>query len=358
MKPLFLRVCRALGLFHLAHLMTRKKLLILCYHGFELDDESKFRPSVFMKRTTFAQRLALLKRHRFQVLSLTEGLDRLSRGRLPPRAVCITIDDGFRSVAEIGAPQLAAHDFPATLYLTTYYVQKDTPIFRLAVQYMFWKSPHQKVELRDLPGIATRTVDRSDPVDRDAVMWEIITHGESSADEPARVGICQRLGEILAVDYEALRRSGKLSLVTPEQVRELADRGIDIQLHTHRHRISLTDAREAQREVDENRAAIKDILPGDRVHFCFPSGIWDPCQWPWLEAAGVHSATTCRAGLNDRRTPRLGLFRILDGEPVSSIEFEAELWGFLEVLRRLRGRNRDSTPEPERSVGHESRLPQ
>ncbi len=72
------------------------------------------------------------------------------------------------------------------------------------------------------------------------------------------------------------------------------------------------------------------------THFCYPSGVYDKTTWPWLDRLGIKSATTVEQGLNFPKAPQLGLKRLLDGQEVQQIEFEAELCGFIEVTRRLR----------------------
>ena len=61
-------------------------------------------------------------------------------------------------------------------------------------------------------------------------------------------------------------------------------------------------------------------------------------QGEWLAAVGVKSATTIEPGLNYPDTPRFALRRLMDGHPVSDIEFEAEMTGFMEIVRALRER--------------------
>jgi hypothetical protein len=61
-------------------------------------------------------------------------------------------------------------------------------------------------------------------------------------------------------------------------------------------------------------------------------------QGEWLAALGVKSATTIEPGLNYPDTPRFALRRLMDGHPVSDIEFEAEMTGFMEIVRALRER--------------------
>src|SRR5439155_19317039 len=73
-------------------------------------------------------------------------------------------------------------------------------------------------------------------------------------------------------------------------------------------------------------------------HFCYQSGVYPPHQGEWLEALDVKSATTIEPGLNYIDTPRFILRRLMDGHPVSDIEFEAEMTGFMEIVRAFRER--------------------
>src|SRR6185295_5721806 len=150
MKLVLYRACKALGVFEIARLLTWRGLRILCYHGFTLDDESEFRPGLFIRPETFARRMRYLASRGYPVLSLQQAMAALDRGPLASNAVVITIDDGFYSVAAKAAPILKSYDFPATLYVTSYYAIKKTPIFRLAVQYMFWKAAVSSLDVSGL----------------------------------------------------------------------------------------------------------------------------------------------------------------------------------------------------------------
>jgi len=55
-----------------------------------------------------------------------------------------------------------------------------------------------------------------------------------------------------------------------------------------------------------------------------------------LKHEHVESAVTCDTGLNYADTPRLALKRFLDCQHVSEIEFEAELSGLKEIMRKAR----------------------
>jgi peptidoglycan/xylan/chitin deacetylase (PgdA/CDA1 family) len=326
----------------IASRLARGRLQILCYHGFAFDDEHRFRAKLFMTGRCFEQRMQWLARRRFAVLPLGEALDRLAGGRLREREIAITIDDGFRGVHAIAAPILASHRFPATVYVTTYYVEHPNPVFRLALQYMAWKSTRRSIELAGLlPGLAG-TLPLRGPGAAGG-LERLYATAESTLDEPARLALATEFGRRAGVDFDALRRSRNLSLMSPAEIRDLARFGIDVQLHTHRHRLPLAAA-EIAREIEDNRAVLAPLCGEAGLrHFCYPSGAWSEAQWAGLAGAGVVSATTCMPGFNRPDQPPLALRRFLDSDDLPVGEFAAETLGVKELWRRLRGRQQLSS---------------
>ena len=276
----------------------------------------------------------MLRKAGVQVISLREGIDQLYSGALRHNSVVITIDDGFFSTYLTAAPVLSSHSFPATVYVTTYYALKETPIYRLFVQYAFWRTKatglRQSDVVRDLGG----DIDLTDRAARDRSMWALIKHGEARGTDEQEA-IAARLGTALGVDYFAVRESRSLSLMTYAEILGLRRFGIDVQLHTHRHRLPSNRER-VLAEIETNRAELARMAPGPLVHLCYPSGEWSPALWPWLKEAAVATATTCDPGLNDSSTNPFALRRFLDGEDVSAIEFEAGICGFSDWLQALK----------------------
>ena len=331
------------GLFALAARITGRGLRILCYHGTALAEEHRFLPKLFMTPQTFERRLRILAERRHPVLPLGEAVERLSRGDLPPRAVVITIDDGFYGTYRLAWPMLQRFGFPATIYTTTYYSVKEHPVFGLVVEYMLWKTPATDVDLDALGTPLRGRAPLENPAARQRIAQLISEHGETQCSEEERVAIAERLGRLLDVDYGGLAESRMLSLMTLDELRQLAAAGADIQAHTHRHRFPPQES-EAKRELEDNRRALEPIMGRRLEHFCYPSGEWFEEHWPWLEAAGMWTATTCERGLNYASTPRLALRRFLDGEHITEVEFEAELTGYAELLRLARAQLGGSEP--------------
>jgi len=335
-KLLFLQASKYLGLFHLARVLTRNKLRILCYHGFSLAGESAFRPKLFMEVTTFRRRMQFISDEGFPVLQLEEALAKLDNGDLPACAAVITIDDGFYSTKCLALPVLRKHSFPATLYMTTYYCLKQNPIFRLALQYIFWKTPIKQFDLSaltdtNLEGI----ISLEDNSKKERTLWEIINYGETNLDEAQRCNLVERLAAVLDVDYQMIVSTRLFDLMNLQELYDFAVAGIDIQLHTHRHNFP-TERTNALKEILDNKSVLEPVVGKRLHHFCYPSGLWSHQQWAWLSDQGIESAMSCDPGLNDTRTSKMALKRFLDGEDIPQIVFEAEMSGFSELLRQAR----------------------
>ncbi len=333
------RMCKAIGLFHLARRLTGSRLRILCYHGFVLEDEDRFRESLFVSRAFLKRRMRYLAEKGFRVFTLDEALDRLRSGTLPPDSVTITIDDGFYSVHAVAREVLEQYGYPSTLYFTSYYFRKGKPIFQLAVDYICWKSAKQTVDLSGLgvPELADATTLDFTSEQRRRVSETVHAFGAEKLDETQRVALSRRLAACLEVDYDAIADSRILSLLTADELRQLEQSGMAIELHTHRHRFP-EDPAAAAAELNENRAAIEPVIGRSMTHFCYPSGIWSKAHEPVLSDNGVRSATTCETGLAHTGSNFLALPRILDDNRVSQIEFEAEMSGFSDLVRRVSGK--------------------
>jgi peptidoglycan/xylan/chitin deacetylase (PgdA/CDA1 family) len=358
LKCTFLRVCAALGLFRLTGMLFARRLQILCYHGFQLADECRFRPQLFISEDTFIGRLQHLAREGFVVLPLGEALTRMWNGTLPRRSLVITIDDGFKSTLSVAAPILLRFDLPATVYVTTYYMEKNVPVFRLAMQYLFWRASARlldPVTLELLAALDSQLADRqlvlsatgcAAPDNRESevplhdaasqqLIWNLIQRGEALNSESERQSLLREVGRILA-DTLSLDELQSLSIMSGEEIFLLARQGFDIQLHTHRHRFPSHDRSIACQEIIQNQSRLEAITGRKARHFCYPSGIFASSQWAWLQELGIESATTCLSGLNTARTPRYALRRFLDSEDISFVEFKAEMAGFSELLHRVR----------------------
>lgn len=314
----------------------RRRLLILAYHGISLSDEHIWNGSQFISGDTFRSRLELLKKSKCAVLPLDQALERLYASDLPDRAVAISFDDGTSDFSRKAFPLLKEFDLPATLYLTTFYTHYQRPVFDLMCSYLLWKGRNATLDLKNLTGQDLRT-ELTVNDSREAALRQIHVFARArklSAEEKDE--FAAKLAAHLGVDYDALVEQRIMHNLTAEEVSQLARDGVDVQLHTHRHRTP-KDRGLFLREIEDNRASIQEMTGRGASHFCYPSGVYDQMFLPWLTEAGVVSATTCEAGFAAPSSNRLLLPRFLDNEALSDIEFESWLTGVSMAMPRRRG---------------------
>ena len=328
---LVLYLMKFLGLFRLARHVTRHGLRIICYHGFAVAEEHKFRSTLFIRDDFFRKRMEYLRRERYPILPLRDALDALAAGRLPPCSTVITMDDGWRGVYTVGLPLIQELEIPVTVYVTTYYVENRMPVYTVTVSYLFWRAAAQPVHLPR--GIGTFDLEC------DAAKAEEAAQNFGGALPPGdRLEFLKELAAALDVPFHEIERQHLFEVMDEQQLRSLAAAGVDIQLHSHRHQWPLYDKEMVESEVAENRRFLQRVVSYPLEHFCYPSGVYGLHQAEWLAELGVKSATTIDPGLNYSHTSRFALRRLVDGGPVSEIEFAAEMTGFMELVRSLRRR--------------------
>jgi len=323
----------------------QQRLLILCYHGVATGEQLQSHPGMFLPAEIFARRMTMLAESGCTVLPLQEGLRLLQRGKLPPNSVAITFDDGWADFPAQAFPILQKHAFPATVYLTTYYCRFNRPIFRFALAQMMWKLRSQVVENVAFEWLP-RQLDFRDEASRSKVLTRIDDHAkERGLSGKQKDELAAAFAEAIGFDYATLCRERLFNLMNPEEVAAMARAGVDIQLHTHRHRTPLERSRFVD-EIRENRKRVEEMTGMDeRVHFCYPSGAIRPQFLPWLQEAGVQSATTTVQGLASRRSDLLLLPRFLDHHGLTDDEFASWVSGLAAFLPRRKSVPLDVAPE-------------
>lgn len=318
LKLAVLFAARALGLFALARALTGKGVRILCYHGAWLGDPAYPGDGMFIKRTTFRERLARLRQLGYQVVPLGHAVAGLrGQAALPAAPVVITIDDGWYSTYAEMLPALQAEGMHATLYCDTANLMRGKPIAHMMARYI-----HLLAGSPPLSGIAQQIFEQAtNPARPYEERWQ------------ATLELAQRLN----FDPHALISSRAFDYMTPDELRQAFAGGLlDIQLHTHNHTLGDLSLASVRGEVAANTDALVELLavaPEHFQHFCYPSGVKSASAEAALEQLGMASSTSVLKGLAYAGTPLQALPRFLDGDNVYRVEFEAELSGFLHLCR-------------------------
>jgi peptidoglycan/xylan/chitin deacetylase (PgdA/CDA1 family) len=301
------------GVFALCRTLSRHHIRILCYHGIWRGGGPFVGDSMFISLETFRSRMHWLRSSAYSVVPLQTAAELPSDGK--PKVV-ITIDDGWYSTYADMLPVLKSLRIPATLYCDTKNLVTGAPIVHVLARYLN--------EVTDISSPETtkafnRAVDLSTSYDqRHAALTE--------------------LARAVGFDLGRWIDNRAFGYMTAEELRELFQAGVSVELHTHNHTLGDFSATNVSAEISENRAYLSRLLdrPTESFkHFCYPSGHFNAGVDDILFSLGISTATTLRTGLADPDSNRLLWPRILDGEQLSPLEFEAELAGVGDVGRAI-----------------------
>jgi peptidoglycan/xylan/chitin deacetylase (PgdA/CDA1 family) len=113
------------------------EVTILIYHRF---GEAKY-PTTNVSTDRFREQMAYLLANNYRVISLASLVEAISAKKpLPPKAVVITIDDGFKSVYRQGWPILKSFGFPFTVFISVKGIDKGFN------DYMNWQELQELTE--------------------------------------------------------------------------------------------------------------------------------------------------------------------------------------------------------------------
>ncbi|MEW6760126.1 MAG: polysaccharide deacetylase family protein [Pseudomonadota bacterium] len=339
-KIAVLYIARLLGMFALARRLTGYRLRILCYHGGCIGDELGYNPKLFCSTETFRKRVDWLARKSFRFVSLDHAT-RTPAGQRKRLETVITFDDGWYSTGHALLPVLAERRIPSTLYLCTQHYLEGWPVLNVTTRYLVWKAPRKTVQLSEFGRDVDGAHDLNDATTRENLARAFVAVLSPHADSRATVcAALERFGAALGVDAGALALdSRRFEYMRPEEVRQAAASGCAIELHGHQHVYPLGDPLRFRADLKRCDEVITEIgLPKPR-HYCYPSGSFDQGAAAVLAESDIASATTCIPGLaRDTAVPAVYyLPRFLDGESIHPLEFEAEMSGFADFLRRCVG---------------------
>jgi len=198
----------------------------------------------------------------FNLMPLIDAVRHARAGTLPPRAACITFDDGYADNAELGLPILHRLGAPATFFVSSGFLDGGR----------MWNDT--LVELvRGAPGLvfdaaaiglgqfALATLEQ-----RRQTIATLIGHLKYLPME-------QRLDYVNRLAADCGRWLPDQLMMSTAQVRQLHAAGMDIGAHTVNHPIlAAMPAAAAQAEIAAGKRALEDIIGAPVPLFAYPNG--------------------------------------------------------------------------------------
>ena len=272
---------------------TLPGVAVLGYHGLRADDlpaGSMAFENLHVRASTFEAHCRVV--HECCDPITLDDWREAAAGRtpLPPRPVLITFDDGYRSVARIGGPILAAHKLPAVVFVCS------DPI---ANRRLLW---FDAVAARD----GEAAVEQWKTCDYES--WRTACAGSAPVDDD------DPRAPMTVDDLVALDRSGR----------------IEIGGHTSGHPILARASRDRQREeIAGNLDAIRRWTGRPVRAFAFPNGRpgvdYTETTTSILGDLGVDAAFTMRPSFARPDEPSLERSRFLIVDEVSAAELAHRL---------------------------------
>lgn len=245
--------------------MVRRDVVGVLYHC--ISDELVVHAAGIMPVKTvrqFESDLDSLQRH-FNMVSYDEVVAHRQAGKpLPPRAVLLTIDDGFSNAYTVVRPILKKRGVPATFFVVT-----DTLDNRAMAD------THRKALCKYRMAVGPRSINETlrlfnqqvpeAPLDFEGfhAWFDKLTFGQRRCLDV--------LCDILDADVEAYL-SDHRPYMTRDEVRTMSDEGFTIGAHskTHRELWLLGEGEELEREIGESCAEVCRLTGKPTSPFSFP----------------------------------------------------------------------------------------
>lgn len=286
------------GLLHAAD--RRPGLSILLFHRV-LAERDPFRPGD-LTASQFDGIVAILART-FAVLPLEEAVTRLEANALPRGALSITFDDGYRDNLDVAAPILAAHGVPATVFVSTGFLDGG------------WMFNDRVIEACKLTRCASASFPslRAEPLDLSTVEARVAA-AHAILDNAKYLEFDARLAAVTEFEHRLNVRPARGPMLDEDGIRRLHASGVTIGAHTVDHPILANlDHAAARAQIHQSRERLIDILREPVMQFAYPNGQpgrdYGPAHVAMVKEAGFRCAVstmpcTARPGMDRYELPR------------------------------------------------------
>ncbi len=295
----------ASGGLHAARWYYRKNFRILMYHGFSA-------VSAAAVQNGLAEQCSYMRRF-FNPVSLDRIAEHLrDRKPLPPNSIAVTVDDGYRDFLT-AFPVFRAAQIPVTVFLVTGFLDRRLWLWPDMISYAAAHTRLRSVRVPLDPSaepLDFRLVTGEDRQSAAYGMYEAVL----TLDNSRRLAFLRQLPDLFEVEVPAGAPS-EYAPLSWDEVRSLADGGIDFGSHTITHPVlsRIATAEELECEIAGSRARLEAELRRPVVHFCYPNGKaadFDARVMGTVERCGYQTAVTAIPERNASGISRYALRRI------------------------------------------------
>lgn len=243
--------------------LLQNRFYIIPYHMI-VDEPNGFYPET--STADFEKQIAHLVKN-YRVISIDEIVERVRTKSSLCRCVAIAFDDGFRDNYEIAYPILRKYNIPATIFLTTSYIDSGTAPWFIKFRYIFLKT--EKTELHfcldDKNIFFPMHTKKAKFATSDRVMAYL-----KSCSNKQRLSLLDKLYKKLEVnEFQGIDNL----MLTWDQIKVMASHGISFGAHTVNHPIlSRISIEMAEKEILNSKNTIGKEIGKPVTSFAYPFG--------------------------------------------------------------------------------------
>ncbi len=298
----------------LFNVLSRGKLTVLLFHKVPLV-KGPLEPHE-LDLAGFEQVLRRVQRM-FRVLPLDEALLALRAGNLPPRAACITFDDGYPDWLKGVVPMLEREKVPATFFITTGQFA-GLPMWNERILHAVANAPTEAPVLEMPDGVSPLSF--ATEADR--------LHAIAQLDQYLKYQPPEKKEHLLQLlEQHTGRCIDQVPVMSTDDLRALHSRGFGIGGHAVSHPIlARCSPEQAYAEIGGAREELEAILRDKVTAFAYPNGVperdFGPEHVEMVRRAGYTSAVTTYKGV---ATAGTSLFQIPRFTPWGPSELRMQL---------------------------------
>ncbi|MGJ9418457.1 polysaccharide deacetylase family protein [Massilia sp. CMS3.1] len=227
----------------------------------------------------------------FNVMPLHDALRALDEGRLPPRTVCITFDDGYRSVHDLALPILRKFKLPATVFVTSGFIGSNAGnMWNDRIIHAVQSLPAGTLDLTDV-GLGSYSLGSLEERKQTA---QRLTEAGKYLPPLERDSLVKCLDRMSGMHHDAL-------MLTPEMLVALERNGVEIGAHTISHPILTSlDDESARAEIVTGKRQLEALIGKPVRLFAYPNGKvgqdYDARHVEMVRQAGFFAAFTTAVG--------------------------------------------------------------
>lgn len=297
LKKILLHCIETLGGFQLMRHIKKNDPIILMYHRI-LKDEliNGLAPQEFEKQ------IAYIHKH-FNVVSIEDLLQDIKNNTTKPYSLALTFDDGHYDFYTNAWPILKKFNVPASLYITTGFVDGTTWLWPDLLKYILLNSNTAILNVENLGDISTHNTEHHNS-------WHKLGDHCLTLSAEARNKLLFKLADDAKITVSNTPQPPFHSVSWP-QLQEMHKEGLVVGSHTVTHPIlSSLSTTSLQYELAMSAATIQQHLGTAPTGICYPNGRPEDINEDVIKAAELTGYTYGLMGRNSKfnatRTFKIG----------------------------------------------------